>query len=356
MRLLNSDVAVNPSVIGLNVPVFQEHPLWWGRGEGSKVIYPCLEVYNKNISNGSSQTHALMKISKMRKLVRFLDFIGVPTFIHVAVHLSIVIVVAGILIILFKDKILIERSSFITLIYSAGSFATVFLAISVGVATFFTSIMVNSRDRLIDRLERAKAALSDQMKKSAQSYPEIPDRLTDLYMYAAYYIPGQSIDSEEVFGKSRVYDDWAKEEALKAISDGRKFSFGNLDTYDSYGKHLFDVNLCTNAARDTLILLGVQERSSRAVTVFPPLFLSWSIIILFSIALAILESTGNLCTMLLFPSLILLVYLMLISLMSLLISVSNIIIFITRGLEKGHQIAMDQLAEEKAEKETRSNE
>lgn len=291
----------------------------------------------------------------MKKIVKFLDFIGVPSFIHVAVHLSIAIIVAAVLIIIFRDEILIEKSSFVNLIYSVGAFASAFLAISVGVATFFTSLMVNSRDRLIDRLERATNALADQMKKSAKSYPEISDRLTDLYMYAAYYIPGQSVDSEEVFAKSRIYDDWAKEEALKAISSGRKFCFGNLDTYDSYGKHLFDVNLCTNKVRNTLILLGVQEHSSRVVTVFPPLFLAWSIVVMISIALAILESTGNLYTMFLFPSSVLLIYIVLISLMSLLIGVSNIILFITRGLEKGHQIAMDQLAEEKAKNETVRN-
>ena len=298
----------------------------------------------------------MIGIGEMGKLVRFLDFIGVPSFIHIAVHLSIAIVLAVVLIIILQNEVLIEKSSFVNLIYSAGAFATAFLAISVGVATSFTNLMVNTRDRLIDRLEIAKSAISDQMKKSAQSYPEISDRLTDLYMYAAYYIPGQSIDSEAVFEKSRIYDDWAKEEALKAISDGRKFGFGNLDTYDSYEKHLFDTNLCTNKLRNNLILLGVQERSSRVVKVFPPLFLSWSIIILIVIALTILESTGNLSTMFLFPSLIPLIYLMLISLMSLLIGVSNIIVFITRGLEKGHQIAIDQLAEEKAEKKTRSNE
>jgi len=291
----------------------------------------------------------------MKELVRSLEFLGVPTFIHVAIHLSIAIVIAVVLINTAHDKILIGESSFINLIYSVGAFATAFLAISIGVATFFTGLMVNSRDRLIDRLEAAKTALSGQMRRSAQSYPEISNRLTDLYMYAAYYIPGQSVDHKEVFEKSGVYDAWAKEEVPKAISAGQKFSFGNLDTYESYGKHLFDANLCTNAVRNTLILLGVQERSSRAVTVFPPLFLTWAIIILVSVALTILEGTGNLCATFLFPSLMPLIYLGLVSLMSLLIGVSNIVVYITRGLEKGHQIAMNQLAEEKAEKEPRSN-
>lgn len=291
----------------------------------------------------------------MKKLVGFLEFCGVPSFKHVAVHLSIAIVMAVVLINTVQDKILIGESSYINLIYSVGAFAVAFLAISMGVATSFTSLMVNTRDRLIDRLEVAKTALSDQMKKSAQSYPEISNRLTDLYMYAAYYIPGQSVDHKEVFEKSGVYDTWAKEEVPKAISAGQKFSFGNLATYDSYGKHLFDVNLCANAIRNTLILLGVQERSSRAITVFPPFFLAWTIIILISVTLTILEGTGNLCTTFLFPSLMPLIYLGIVSLMSLLIAVSNIVVYITRGLEKGHQIAMDQLAEEKAKKETRSN-
>lgn len=283
----------------------------------------------------------------MRKLIRFLDYIGVPSFKHIAVHLFIAIVLTVVLIITLKDERLIDNASFVNFIYSMGTIAIAFLAVSVAVATFFTGHITNMRDRLIDRLEMAKTELSNQMKKSAQSYPEISDRLTDLYMYAAYYIPGQSIDAETVFSKSRIYDDWAKEEAAKAINDGRKFSFGVLDTYDLYEKHLFDANLCINKVRNNLILLGLQEKSSRVVSVFPPLFLAWSIILLVSIALAILENTGNLSVMFLFPSLILLIYLMVISLMSFLISISNIIVFITRGLEKGHQMAMDQLAEEK---------
>jgi hypothetical protein len=111
-------------------------------------------------------------------------------------------------------------------------------------------------------------------------------------MKSAFYIPGQSIDAPGVFKSSRVFDEWARTKALEAQKANRTFDFGDLSTYETFEKHLFDASLCITKVRQRLLLLSVVQRISRSITVFPPLFLTWTVILLLSLVFAILGSIG----------------------------------------------------------------
>ena len=115
------------------------------------------------------------------------------------------------------------------------------------------------------------------MRNSAKLYPEDSERLTELYLKSAFYIPGQAVDEEEIFSADRIFSDWAKNMAKKS---DRKFSFGDLSTYDSFEKHLFDSSVRSNELRQTLIELGVVEKASRVIPTFSPLIITWVIIVI----------------------------------------------------------------------------
>ncbi len=282
--------------------------------------------------------------SKKRKAVEFLERYAIPSFKHVAIHISVAIVLLVLFFIILRDIVSIDSISFVGITSSISAASGALLAISIALAIFFSSHITSWRDKHIERLERGRAELANQMAKSAKQYPEISRRLSTLYEKSAFYVTGQAISPDDIFDASRVYDEWAKEEALKAIKDNRKFDFGNLGTYESYEKHLFDSSLCSTKVRESLVLLSIAEKTSRVATVFPPSLTAWAVILLISLIFATLGSIRIFSVSLYFPMLLMLLYLIIVALIALIISSSNIIMFITRGLEKGHEIAIEQLA------------
>ena len=182
------------------------------------------------------------------------------------------------------------------------------------------------------------------MARSAKSHPEISQRLTELYLQSYMYIPGQAVDPDEVLEASKIFNEWATAKALESKNANRTFNFSNLTTYESLEKHLFDANQSCRHVRETLMLLSAAEKTSRAIVVFPPLMASWGVILLVSLVFALDVGVY-------FPIRLMLLYLIMVSLITLVISSGNIITFTTRGLEKGYEIAMAQLAARQTKQE-----
>lgn len=91
-------------------------------------------------------------------------------------------------------------------------------------------------------------------------------------------------------------------------------------------------------------MLSAVEVGSRSIGVFPPLFVTWTVVFLLSIVFAILDSTITFAPGFHFPILIMLIYIVFIAILSLSIGSRNIIMYTTRGLERGYEIAIQQLA------------
>lgn len=280
------------------------------------------------------------------KIIGFLEKSAIPSFKHVLLHFGIAILLLVVLVLLyvFLDiQVTISANTFVTVTSAMAAASGALLAISLALATFFSRYVTDWRNRLIDGLERSQAELESQMAKSARQHPEISRRLTEIYMKSAYYIPGQSIDPSEVIEASAVFDKWAKTKVEEAQKANRTFDFGDLSTYESFEKHLSDAGLCITRVREKLLLLSAVERISRSITVFPPLFVTWAVILLLSLVFAILGSTHVLDEAFHFPILLMLLYLILIALISFIIGSSNLIARLTRILETGYEIAKDQL-------------
>ena len=292
------------------------------------------------------------------KIIGFLERSAIPSFKHVLLHfgIAILLLVVVVLLYVFLDtQVTISANTFVTVTSAMAAASGALLAISLALATFFSRYVTDWRDRLIDGLERSQAELESQMAKSARQHPEISRRLAEIYMKFAYYIPGQSIEPSEVYKASAVFDGWAKTKVEEAHEANRTFDFGDLSTYESFEKHLFDASLCITRVRQKLLHLSVVERISRSITVFPPLFLTWAVILLLSLVFAILGSTHVLYEAFQFPILIMLLYLILIALIALMTSSRNLTERLTRILETGYEIAKDQLVRKLASDDGPSN-
>ncbi len=82
---------------------------------------------------------------------------------------------------------------------------------------------------------------------------------------------------------------------------------------------------------------------------------SWAIILLLSLVFTFIGGMGILDIGAYFPMLLMLLYLIVVSLILLIISGRNIVMHITRGLERGHEIAMEQLAQKSVSDEKPSH-
>jgi len=281
---------------------------------------------------------------KPHRLVGFLEKCAIPSFKHVTIHLCIAIVLLVIFFMTLKDLAVIGGGSFVSITSSISAASGALLAISLALAIFFSRYITDWRDKLVDRLEKAQIELAHQMTRSAKNHPEISDRLTELYLQSYMYIRGQTVDTEEILRASKIFNEWATAKALESQSGNRTFSFSSLDTYESLEKHLFDANQSCRHVRESLMLLSAAEKASRAIVVFPPLMASWAVIFLLSLIFAFIGGMGILDVGAYFPMLLMLLYLIVVSLIALIISSGNIVTFVTRGFEKGHEIAMAQLA------------
>ena len=280
-------------------------------------------------------------------IIRFLEKSAIPSFKHVLFHFGVAILLLVVFVLLYTCldiKVTISTNAFVAITSSMAAASGALLAISLALATFFSRYVTDWRDRLIDALERGRSELESQMAQSARQHPEISRRLSEIYVKFSYYIPGQSIDADEIFRASKVFDEWAKKKAEEAHKAKRTFDFGDLSTYESFEKHLFDASLRITKVRERLLLLSAVERISRSIAVFPPLFLTWALILLFSLVFAILGNVHILGLAFHFPILIMLLYLILVALIALMIGATNLVGRLPRILETGYEIAMEQLA------------
>lgn len=149
-------------------------------------------------------------INKQRGITGFIERCAIPSFKHLLIHTLIAITLFVILFLFVGNRVCINTSSFVPIISSIGAASGALLAVSIALATFFSRYLIDQRDRYIDKLEHSKFTLSKQMEKTAEHFPEISHRLTELFLQAAFYIQGQSIDPDEVYKASRIFDDWAK--------------------------------------------------------------------------------------------------------------------------------------------------
>ncbi len=283
---------------------------------------------------------------RKKNIIGAIEKYAIPSFKHIGIHASVAIVLCLVLFILvFKGRSVIGVTSFVTITSSISAASGALLAISLALATFFSRHITDWRDKLIDRLEEAQIDLASQMARSAKNHPEISKRLTELYLQAYMYIPGQAVDEDEVIRASKIFNEWATKKASESQSANRTFDFSKLNTYESLEKHLFDANQSCRHVRESLMLLSAAEKTSRAITVLPPLMASWAVILLVSLVFAFIGGLGTLDAGAYFPMLLMLLYLIIVSLVSLVISGGNIVMHITRGLEKGYEIAMEQLAQ-----------
>ena len=291
------------------------------------------------------------KRARPHKLVGFLERYAIPSFKHVTIHLCIAILLLVIFSLTLKNWVIISSGSFVSITSSISAASGALLAISLALATFFSRYITDWRDKLINKLEKGQVELASQIAISAKNYPEISNRLTELYLQSYMYIPGQTVNTDEVFGASKIFDEWAKKKSLESQRANRTFNFSDLNTYESLEKHLFDASQSCRHVRQSLVLLSAAEKASRAIVVFPPLMVSWAVILLVSLIFAFIGGMGILDVGAHFPMLLMLLYLIIVSLIALIISGGNIIIFSTRGLEKGHEIAMTQLAARQTEED-----
>lgn len=269
----------------------------------------------------------------------FLDKYAVRTYRQVLIHSIVTLVLFVLLYFTLGERISIATVSFVAIMSSMAAACGALLAVSLALAMFFSRHIIDWRDRLIEALRESLTLLGAQMGKSAQRYPEISRRLVELYLKAAFYIPGQPIDRDDVFEASKVFDDWAKDEALKSK---RKFDFGDLKTYDSFEKHLFDARLCSTNVRENLLLLSVTETAGRSIPSFAPLIMVWAIILVFSLVFSIVGGMGLVSENNNLAFLIIPLYLFIVAIFALIKDVTAIIPSM-RMLETGYEQAMLEL-------------
>lgn len=177
------------------------------------------------------------------------------------------------------------------------------------------------------------------MERSAKFHPEISRRLTELYLHSVFYIPGQPVDIEKMRSADKIFHDWAKEQAQKSAN---KFDFGNLNTYESFEKHIFDAHLRSTELTQTMTQLHVVEVAGRSITTFSPLIITWVILVIFTLVFAIIGSMSVIPLGLNFPILLIPFYLFLVAIFALTKDITAILRHM-RILETGYEEAMVEL-------------
>lgn len=285
------------------------------------------------MDNSSIKKQAKAQLNVIDKVQRF----AVRTIKQLFVHILIAIIIAVIVGILLNRQI--NTDSFVVIISSMSAASGVLLAVSLALANFFSRHITDWRDQLIRSLKLAQEKVIVQMEKSAELFSDISRRLSVLYLQYIFYIPGQVIEPEEVYAADRIFSDWAKDQASKVTE---KIDFGSLNSYDSYAKHLLDAGLCITELRHTLIQLSVAEKNGRSITTFSPLIITWMIIVILTLVLAIMGGISLIPANLNFPILIAPFYLFLIAIFALTKDITAILSQM-RIMETGYSIAIDEL-------------
>ena len=284
------------------------------------------------VTDASIEEQTGKKLNIIDKLQKY----AVRTFRQLLVHSLIAIFLSILVGFVLGNCKSISVGNFVAIISSASAASGALLAVSLALATFFARHVTDWRDRLVYKLGEDQEGLAMQMERSAKFYPEISRRLAELYLQSASYIPGQSVDIEKMRSADRIFHDWAKEQAQKSTNT---FDFGNLNTYESFEKHLFDAHLRSTAMTETLTQLHIVEVAGRSITTFSPLIITWVIIVIFTLASAISGSMSVIPESLNLPILIAQFYLFLVAIFALTKDITAILGHM-RILEIGYEKAM----------------
>lgn len=214
------------------------------------------------------------------------------------------------------------------------------LAITIAVSNFYSFHVTEWRDKLIEQLVHARAAIRTQIEKSAQHHPEISRHLGALYDKSVRYIPGQTIDMEQIEKAANVFLDWAGEQAVRY---GRQIDLGNPDEYESFQLHLRDAVLCSSEVKHTFRLLGVAGNDVRAIGTFAPLIMGWITILIFTLTFAIVGGMGVLYEELGFPVLVIPFWLFLVAIFALVKDITAVLTNL-QIQEIGYDKAMEEVS------------
>lgn len=268
-----------------------------------------------------------------------LDRYAFRSFKQVLLHALVAIGLAVILHFLLSDRITIVANSFVSILSAIATISGALLAISLALFFFFSRHIIDWRDKLTERLAQARVGIRTQMEKSALHHPEISRHLAPLYDKSVRYTPGQTIDMKEI-EEADKFIGWATEQAKR---HARELDPGDLAEYNSFELQLRDAYLCNREIKHTLRLLSTAELQIRATTTFSPLIIAWVIILIFTLAFAIIGGTGVIIDGLHFPILVIPLYLFLMAVFALMKDIVAIMSF-TRIQETAYDQAIVELA------------
>lgn len=259
---------------------------------------------------------------------------------QIMIHVVVSFMLAIILYFVLSDRMSVSNDNFVAITASMTAASGALLAVTIALASFYSLHVTDWRDKLIERLAQAGAAIREQMQKSAQRHPEISRHLAALYDKAVGYIPGQSIDTEEIGNVAKIFVDWANEQVK---TRARELDPGDPVEYDSFELHLRDALLCHSKARHTLTLLSVVSMGVRAITTFTPLVVGWVVTLLVTLTLAIIGGIGVIPENLSFPVLVIPFWLFLVAAFALVKDITAVLSHL-RGQETAYDEALKQLS------------
>ena len=192
---------------------------------------------------------------------------------QIGIHILIAIVIAVILALTLSNKIVIYNYNFVTIVSSIATIAGVLLAVTFALVSFFSIRKTEEREWLLERLERARVKVRQQMEKSANSYPDIARYLAIIYGKSELYMPGK-YKADEILTIDHPFLEWAKNQTPRKILDP-----GNPLEYETFEFHIRDAISCNHDLKQALLLSALASQAMRTIPVFSPLIMAWIIIL-----------------------------------------------------------------------------
>lgn len=273
-------------------------------------------------------------------MVDFLEKYALRSFRQVLIHVAVAIVLCIVLSVTLGNQVSISTESFVSIVSSIAAASGALLAVTLALLFFFARHVMDSRDKLFEKLIQGRKQLREQIEKSARFYPEISRRLSALYDKSIRYIPGQPIDMKEVRTAGGVFQDWAIEQVKGKT---KPIDLGDPAALNSFELHLRDAQVCKSEVTQTFAMLDIAHNASRTIPTFTPLIIGWVIILIVSSIFAIIGSTEAITASLRFSTLIIPFYLLVVAVFALVRDIVAIVSVI-RAPEIGYEKAMVELA------------
>lgn len=235
-----------------------------------------------------SQTRSKIK-SSIIGIADKLDRYALHSKTQVVIHVLALIAVASILYFLFRYKLSVPETYFVTIVSSMSAASAALLAITIALGSYYSLNAINWRDKLLDKLTEASVQTRKQMEKSAKQYPEISRQLAPLYEKSLFQVPGKPIDKTEIDELTNSFLNWAR---IQAESRKRAIDAGDVTEYDSFEMHLRDAIICEHQISHSLRLLDIVRHRIQTIGTFSSLTLSWLLILILTLTFAILGSIG----------------------------------------------------------------